>query len=100
MYNKLYISVAFKKCGFFLISTFGLSICLGLCHGLVFSTCLGFSKTLLTGFWLLVLLFNVCNSNSNSFNCSSNLLSTLRPELEVFGFDFSCSFYIFFYRAF
>ena len=71
---------------------FGLSISLGFCNGLGFSTCLGFSKTLLTGFWLLVLLFNVCNSNFNSFNCSSNLLSTLGPELEVVGFDFSCSF--------
>ena len=38
LYNKLYISVAFEKCGFFLISTFG------------FSIDLGFSKTLSTGF--------------------------------------------------
>ena len=40
LYNKLYISVAFEKCGFFLISTFGFSI----------SICFGFSKTLSTGF--------------------------------------------------
>ena len=102
LYNKLYISVAFEKCGFFLISTFGFSIDLGFSSVSPISISFGFSETLSTGFgfWILVLLFNVCNSNFNLFNCSSNLLSTLRPELEVFGFDFSCSFYIFFYRAF